>query len=794
MRVVWLIDSLGPGGAEALVPRYARVAIRSGIDLRVVIVGSREMPHGRPLRDLGVEVTLLEARNLRDLRAWRRLLVHLRDLRPNVVHAHLDHAVIGAALATAWLGLPFVATLHEMPDTGDTLRERLKKRLATWLLRRRADAIIAVSDAQADAWKKTGRIPADRLEVVPNAVTVRAPRSPAERTRARRELEITDDVPTLACVCVLRRSKGVESLLEAVADTNRRGCDVHLLIAGDGPLRKLLQERAVALGIRGKCRFLGHLDSVEPLLAGADLFVHPSRQEALPTVVLEALEAGLPVVATDVGGTREIVGDEGAFLIPPDSVPALVRAIGEALSNPEVAAAKAAIGRQRVERSFGDRDWSDRLHELYRRLAGPYPATAGPRVAVVEPVGRGGLIQYAFQLCRALHDAGVTVELVTADGWELRELSRGFRVTTLFAADDPTVTRPDARGPRRFARRMKRAIGHYRRWSRLIRYCRARDFDIVQLGDLRFPTDAIPVALLRLFGQRLTDVCHNVEPFATGGRRGGAFGMGRWSRLLLEVAYRRFATVFVHHDVNRERFLARYRVDPERVVSIVHGNEAIFRELDEGLPTEQLAQRLDLMPGAPVVATFGSMSGYKGLDLLLQAFVGVRERVPDAHLLIAGHPLPDFDLDGHRRIADRLGVADAVRWVPRYLEPGELGGWLRLASLVALPYREGYQSGVAHLALTFGKPVIATRTGAFSEIVERTGSGLLVPPGEPRPLAAAITKVLEDVELRDRLGAAALRAAESTFAWSRPAEAIATRYRWLTGEPSAGLASNEGAP
>ena len=267
------------------------------------------------------------------------------------------------------------------------------------------------------------------------------------------------------------------------------------------------------------------------------------------------------------------------------------------------------------------------------------------KIAIVEFAGRGGLIHYAFQLARALARAGADVTLITDHHYELDALEHPFRLEKLFRLWDPkppgqTSDLPPAR---RRLRRALRALLYYREWLRLLGYLRRTRPDVVQFGDIRFASDLVGLLALRAAGLRLADVCHNVHPFATGG---GSRGLPRRSRLLrffFTRIYRCFDRIFVHFDSNHRSFIETYDVAAEDVACIPHGNEALFEELrDPHVSAARLREELSLAPQDRVVLFFGTLSRYKGVDLLLETFAKVGQVEPRARLVLAGFPAPDF--------------------------------------------------------------------------------------------------------------------------------------------------------
>lgn len=409
------------------------------------------------------------------------------------------------------------------------------------------------------------------------------------------------------------------------------------------------------------------------------------------------------------------------------------------------------------------------------------------RITVVEFAGRGGMIHYAYQLCRALAEAGAQVTLVTDRNYELEGLPHPFRRVMLFRLWDPKP--PKEMGfswvasALRKLRRPVRALRYYREWLRLAAYLRREPPDLVQFGDLRFPLDLLPVRLLRRQGLLLVDICHNVYPFAV--RPSGELVRSSVAvRALYRRLYREFRLVFVHFQENRRRFLEAFPLDPEKVVTIPHGNEEIFLKIQDPSRTPGLLRReLDLAPEDRVVLFFGSLTRYKGVDLLVRAFPRILREEPRARLVLAGFPLADFRIDGLQALVRSLGVEERVRLVSRYLPAGEIGAWMELAAVAVFPYRTVFQSGALHVAQTFGVPMVATRVGAIPEVVIHRESGLLVPPEDPESLAAAVVEVLRNPDLALRLGTRAHQEARSRFAWERVAREVVAAYEKLLGKP-----------
>jgi glycosyltransferase involved in cell wall biosynthesis len=171
----------------------------------------------------------------------------------------------------------------------------------------------------------------------------------------------------------LHQQKGHAYLLTAAALVP----DATFVLAGDGPLRAELEQRARELGVAGRCLFLGERADVPDLLAAADLFLLPSLWEGLPLSVLEAMAAGRPVVATAIGGTDEAVTDGvTGLLVPPRDPAAIAAAIARLRDDPGLAERLAAAGRARVEREFSSRATAERVMRIYDAVSSPVPRAA----------------------------------------------------------------------------------------------------------------------------------------------------------------------------------------------------------------------------------------------------------------------------------------------------------------------------------------------------------------------------------------------------------------------------------
>ena len=202
----------------------------------------------------------------------------------------------------------------------------------------------------------------------------------------------------------------------------------------------------------------------------------------------------------------------------------------------------------------------------------------------------------------------------------------------------------------------------------------------------------------------------------------------------------------------------------ERVHVVPHGAfEHLTRREDELLLPPELAG-----VSRPVVLYFGVVREYKGVDVLLEAM----RHVPEAEAWVVGRPL-GVSMERLRR----LGPPGRVRFVDRYVSDAELPAFFRRADVLALPHRTVDMSGVLFAGLAFGKAMVLSDVGGFSEVVEDEGAGRLVPPGDPEALGAALAELIEDGEARRELERRAAAAAVGRYSWDRIAERTLAVYR-----------------
>ena len=372
LRVVVVIDDLRIAGAQRVIVQEARALHPERVAFHVVALAERSGPSFVPdLAARSVRVSYAPGRGLLDPSRIGNLARLLRGLRPDLVHTHLTYANVAGSIAARLAHRRSIASLHNV-DVNQPKHPAAKRWLEACALRWAADRVIVVAEGGRRLTARNYHLPAGRLVALPNGLDPASVRLPDgyDRSAARRALGVEPDQPLISVVARLDPSKGHDVLLRAAAALRSRHGRARYLLVGAGPAASTLRRHVERLGLSDQVVFLGVREDVPAILAASDLFVLPSRNEGLSQALLEAMALGLPVVATEVGGTADAVRSERTgWLVPPGDWRALADAIDAALSRPSTAKAYAEAARELVWREFSLALHVARLEALYRSLA-----------------------------------------------------------------------------------------------------------------------------------------------------------------------------------------------------------------------------------------------------------------------------------------------------------------------------------------------------------------------------------------------------------------------------------------
>jgi glycosyltransferase involved in cell wall biosynthesis len=368
--VLLLQDSLRVGGAERLTVVLANNLRLRGVDARVAHLGI-ESSHllVEELQAAGTPELNLRLGSLLDPRPALGLAMYLRRERIDLLHTHTRYAHLVGRPAAALACRPVVSTIHNIMDIESGWRGSVRRRLDYWTARKLCTAVITVSEAQRQVYLRATGINPARVETHMNGVNTEEFRpDTSARNRLRGELGVGADTVLILTVAMLRPGKGIHDALEATTRLRQQTSDFQLLIAGDGAERPHLERITSSLGLQDKVQFLGLRGDIPALLAASDIYVNPSHYEALSTSALEAMAAGLPVIATEVGGLPEIVTHHRTgLLVPPHSPEELAAAMARLL-DPSLRVAMGEAGRNWVESHASLQVWLESILDVYGRV------------------------------------------------------------------------------------------------------------------------------------------------------------------------------------------------------------------------------------------------------------------------------------------------------------------------------------------------------------------------------------------------------------------------------------------
>lgn len=362
-RVLQVVLSLAPGGTERLVIELVN-RLRPSVPMAVCCLDTLGQ-WGEELRATGIEVCSLNRAPGFHPGLGRHIAAAAARHGATVVHAHQYSPFVYSALARLWNPrVRVVFTEHgRLSDAPPSAR----RRIANSALSRLPFESYAVS-ADLKRHLVSEGFHKDAVGVIYNGIDL-GPRPSSEfRREIRRELVIADDTLVVGTIARLDPVKDLATLIAATAALNRERPALLLLI-GDGPERARL-ERAAADADGGRStRFLGHRDDARRWLAGCDVFANSSISEGVSLTILEGMAAGLPVVATRVGGTPEVVDDASGILVPARDPRAMIDVLRELATVPQRRAALGDGGRHRVETHFTLDRMVHEYHDAYRRAA-----------------------------------------------------------------------------------------------------------------------------------------------------------------------------------------------------------------------------------------------------------------------------------------------------------------------------------------------------------------------------------------------------------------------------------------
>jgi glycosyltransferase involved in cell wall biosynthesis len=758
VRITHVITEAWAMGGAQLNTFYSLRYQQADTDVELVVGG--DGPLIGVCEEAGIPVRVIPMANRvfaphADLRSLVGLFLHFRRTRPDVVHTHSSKAGALGRVAARVAGVPIVVHTFHAPSfhSGQPRHVYWPLRLTERLCAPLTDQLIAVSVTTAKEFSDAGVCRPDQVKVVVSGIDfTRFPARPFPgREEIRASLGVEPADPLVVSVGHLSERKAHDVLVDAAAILSDSHPDARFTIVGTGPLEGALRERISRSGLEDRVILTGDRGDIPELLASADIFVQTSRLEGLSRSLVEALYSGLAVVATDVGGTREVVREgETGFLISPGSASELTAALDRLLGNQEL---RGRLGRSGRAAVVGDRSveaMGRALDEIYddlacRKAIRGIPDPGSPHIVyVINSLIAGGAEAHVVRVAVGLKQRGWDVSIFC--------LSRHGALIERAEAGGVRVVGPVSCESRSSARLLRAVVPLYR-------YLRRTRPDVVA-------TYLKASDILGSATARLARVQHVVTS-----RRSVHEYHG------LKLFLYRLATFVSDHG-------------SDRVIAVSDG--AKRRAIAEGTPPDmvetvynsvRLPQETGRVagsfPGSPVIGTVGNLHPAKGHRTLVEALPALVAKLPRARIVLVGQGAEGAILE---RRALELGVSDHISFLGQRLDVPSL---LRQFDLFVFPsLSEGMPNALLE-AMAAGLPVVASGVGGILEVVSHGENGLLVPPACPDSLTEAIVRLWSDPDQRRRLGLAARRSVAQRFgSVDREVAETESVYLRLLGHPT----------
>jgi glycosyltransferase involved in cell wall biosynthesis len=776
-RLLFLIHSDEPGGAETAFLQLVTGLARRGAAVTVGIAGEGWLlDRLRAARCDRLRVVSLRFRGPADGALLRAIVGLIRETRAELVQCFMSRMNLYGALAGAWARVPVVTSVRGAEGPGRW------GQLPEWLVGRLSSRVVSVSD---DLRRQlAGRLPEVKLVTIYNGVALErfAPLDERERAAVRSELGLPPDALLVGTVSRLETIKGVAEFVEAAgiltalgarrsalgptkapaSQSARRLAPVlaerrapsaercFFLVIGDGSERDRLEALAAERGIAGRMRFVGLRDDVPRLVGALDLFVLPSTSEGLCNAILEAMAAGRPVIATNVGGNPELVRDgETGLLVPARDPQALAAAIGELLSDRLRARRLGDAGARRAAEAFALPRMVERFQGLYEEILSGHAerSAADPRICLVAPSleARGGQAIQAATLVRRLRAGGWTVRHVAPDAELPRMLAWAAGV----------------RGLRALLRQLAVLPG-------LARAVRSTDVvHVFTASYVSFWLTALPALFLaRCFRRPVLLHYHSGE---------AEDHLRKWWYGAVPILRQ------VDHRVTPSAYLAELFARcglPATVIPNVIDLAAFGRDRSVGSADESFPRLLCTRNFEPLY----------NVGCVLRAFARVREALPGATLTLVGSGSEEARL---KALADDLGCGGVT--FAGSVAPAEMPAYYAAADLFVNASDVDNMPVSILEAFAAGVPVVTTDAGGIPWLVRDGCTGLLVPRNDPSALAGAVLRLARDPAFARELSQRA-REEVARCTWEAVGPFWRATYRSLASLRSERAARSTGVP
>ncbi len=728
-KLFLMTDSFETGGSERQFVALAQSLNQAAFDVKLGCIQRR----GAFLGDLGRVPEFPVGGSLYGLNSlWTRLRLaqYLRRSRVAIAHAFDFYTNLTLIPAAKLAGVPVV--IGSQRQLGDLLSH--SKSAAQAAVFRWCDVVVCNSQAAADRLVEQG-LRKSRVVVIGNGLTALAfgetvPALPRGKALLRVGMIARMNAP----------SKNHKVCLRAAARLCGRFPSLEFVLVGDGPLRPELEREAESLGLKNRAVFLGDRRDIAAVLASLDVSVLPSSSESLSNAILESMAAGVPVVASRVGGNPELVGADRGMLVTPNDDKALSDAIEGLLRDPAIRVALGANAKRFVQANFTVEQMRDRYEALYARLLQKKSWIANREWSLGSSTRCESGIRIALVAASQRYVGGQSVQADLL----LRNWQNDPAIEAQFIPIDPPLPRPVA-------------------WVERIPFLRAMIREPIYLASLWRGLKNVEIA--HIFSASYWSFL--VAPFPA------------WLIARLHGA----KTVIHYHSGEARDHLQRFRgvrsvlEDADQLVVPSGYLVDVFREF--GLQAQVVANVVDVTrfrfrerkPLRPRLVCTRGFHPYYSLDMVVRAFGEIQQVFPEATLDLVGKGPVEASIRSlvHELKLSGVNFPGAVPHdeISHHYDVADI--FINASSLDNMPVSilEAFASGT---------PVVTTAPEGMSYLIRNEHNGLLSPPGDARALANNVVRLLRKPELASRLAFNA-HAQMQRYSWETVREEWLKIYR-----------------
>ena len=362
IKLLHLTTDSQMGGTEKMILAFMKKSSQDFYNILVIL--KKNGPLSKLASNIGIKTYSLNINNLWDLPKLYQLLKILKKEQPDILHTYLFHANIAGRIIGKLYGIKHILCGQRNIDPWRKWYHSYMDKLTSSFVQ----AYISNTQAGKKRLIEIEKISEEKIFVIPNGIEKHIPTGSFSKKTLRSRFNLPENAIILLHMGSFTKKKGQSFLVEAFISAAKTKENIHLLLAGDGPLREKVSGLASLSPISERIHFPGTLDNIYDVLPFCDLFIMPSLWEGMPNALLEAMASGIPIIASDVGGIPELVTDGiESLLVPPQNSQALAEKITFAIKHPERMKSLAQKAKEKAISQFSLQKMIERLEDFYRK-------------------------------------------------------------------------------------------------------------------------------------------------------------------------------------------------------------------------------------------------------------------------------------------------------------------------------------------------------------------------------------------------------------------------------------------